>query len=129
MSRGNPPPYQCPCLPKGSAAILIDMKKLHTFALWERPLAGMFKELLRQEGIDCLLRNEQLSAAIGEIPFIECYPELWVIDDEIYPRAHLLLAAWLREQDPAAPDWRCPVCLELSEGQFNACWSCGYQRE
>jgi len=105
------------------------MKKLHTFALWERPLAGMFKELLRQEGIDCLLRNEQLSAAIGEIPFIECYPELWVIDDEIYPRAHLLLAAWLREQDPAAPDWRCPVCLELSEGQFNACWSCGYQRE
>ena len=105
------------------------MKKLRTFALWERPLAGMFKELLRNEGIACLLRNEQLSAAIGEIPFTECYPELWVIDDEIYPRARLLLENWLAEQEPAAANWTCPTCGESAEGQFNACWACGYLRE
>lgn len=105
------------------------MKKLRTFALWELPLAGMFNDLLRKEGIDCLLRNEQLSSAMGEIPFIECYPEIWVIDDETYPRAKLLLDNWLTDQDPAASNWTCPECGESSEGHFNACWSCGYQHD
>lgn len=105
------------------------MKKLHTFSLWERPLAGMFKELLSNEGVACLLRNEQLSSAIGEIPFTECYPELWVIDDETYPRAHMLLDNWLAEQDLSAGDWVCPVCGEAAEAQFNSCWSCGHQRD
>jgi hypothetical protein len=105
------------------------MKKLHTFSLWERPLAGMFKELLGNEGIACLLRNEQLSAAIGEIPFIECYPELWVVDDEAYPRARMLVENLLQEQSPPGKNWICPTCGEPAEAQFNACWACGYQRE
>ncbi len=104
------------------------MKKLRTFAIWERPLAGMFKELFRSEGIACLLRNEQLFSAIGEIPFTECYPELWVIDDETYPRARLLLENWLEEHKGSNICWECSACGESSEGQFNACWSCGQQR-
>jgi len=104
------------------------MKKLHTFDFWEQPIAGMFKELLAGEGIECLIRNERLSTAMGEIPFVECFPELWVLDEETYPRAKLLLNAWL--SNPAATEtWTCPGCSEEIDGQFTACWSCGHLRD
>ncbi|OEU73557.1 MAG: hypothetical protein BA864_14540 [Desulfuromonadales bacterium C00003093] len=105
------------------------MKKLHTFHLWERPQAGLYKDLLLQEGVVCLLKNDQLSSAVGEIPFIECFPELWVIDDEIYPRARLLLDAWLETPVGSTESWICGHCGEESGGQFTVCWSCGKAHE
>lgn len=105
------------------------MKKLLSFALNERAQAGLLKELLEQEGIPCLIRNEQLFSAMGEIPFLECLPELWVVDDEVYPRARQLLQNWLQDE-PAEPGaWCCPQCGETHDGQFGACWQCGTQRE
>jgi hypothetical protein len=104
------------------------MKKLYTFNFWELPLAGMFKELLASEGIGCIVRNEQLSAVMGEIPFLDCSPELWVIDEETYPRARLLLKAWL-EKSPHSEAWTCRQCGEKIEGQFSVCWGCGALRE
>lgn len=89
----------------------------------------MFKEILAKEGIDCLLRNDQLSMGMGEIPFVECYPELWVIDDEVYPRAKMLIEGWLGESPERAEPWVCPQCGERLEGHFGACWACGHQRE
>lgn len=105
------------------------MKKLHTFTLTEISQAGLLQELLRREGINCLIRNEQLFSAMGEIPFLECYPELWVVDNEVYPRARLLLDNWLKETDDKADTWTCPTCGETHEGQFGACWQCGSRRE
>ncbi len=105
------------------------MKKLQTFSPWERPQAELLRELLEREGIPCLLRNAELSAALGEIPFTECYPELWVIDEETWPRASSLLAQWLAESERPATPWVCPGCDERLEGQFGACWKCGRQRE
>lgn len=84
----------------------------------------MLKDILACEGVVCTLRNAELAAAVGEIPFIECCPELWVVDDEAWPRARMLLDAWLKK-DLAAPPWECPRCHEESEGHFGACWSCG----
>jgi len=91
-------------------------------------MAGMFKELLASEGIQCLIRNEQLSTAMGEIPFVECFPELWVLDEETYPRARMLLDAWLKTA-PVAESWVCPGCGEKIDGQFTVCWSCGALRD
>ena len=48
------------------------MKKLHTFSLAEQAQAGLLKELLEKEGVACLIKNEQLFAALGEITFLEC---------------------------------------------------------
>jgi len=104
------------------------MKRLHTFTLADRAEAGLLKELLEREGIACLIRNEQLFAALGEIPFLECYPELWVVDDEVWPRARLLLDNWLKGAEDAG-SWVCPACGETLEGQFGACWKCGKERE
>ncbi len=105
------------------------MKKLHTLSHQDWSQAGLLKEILAVEGIACLIRNEQLSAAIGELPFTECFPELWVIDDEVFPRAKLLLAAWLKIPERPLQGWVCPNCGEELEGNFGACWSCGQERE
>ncbi len=104
------------------------MKKLHTFSLADRAEAGLLKELLEQEGVACLIRNEQLFAALGEIPFLECLPELWVVDDDVWPRARQLLINWFKNDENAAA-WTCPSCGEILEGQFGACWKCGQARD
>lgn len=101
------------------------MKKLHTFSHRERPFAVLLKERLAAEGIICLVRNDELSTALGEIPFVACYPELWVVDNEVYPRARLLLDKWLEESERGGPEWLCPGCGEHVEGLFQSCWKCG----
>lgn len=104
------------------------MKKLHTFSIADRAEAGLLKELLAREGVACLIRNEQLFAALGEIPFLECSPELWVVDDEVWPRARMLLDNWFKIEENAA-SWTCSSCGEVLEGQFGACWQCGQERD
>jgi len=105
------------------------MKKLHIFTHRERPLANLLRERLANEGIVCLVRNDELSTALGEIPFVECYPELWVVDDEVYPRARVLLDQWLTEIGPVREAWLCTGCGEVLEGQFESCWQCGLEKE
>lgn len=84
---------------------------------------GHFKNVLEHHGIACVIKNEQLSGALGEIPFLECLPELWVLDDADLARAKRLIE---QQREPiAGPAWRCPGCGEQNEGQFAACWRCG----
>ena len=104
------------------------MKKLYTFSIWERPQAGALKEILSNEGVDCVILNEQLSTAMGEIPFLECYPELWVVDEEVYPRAKMLIEGWLETTPKDDGPWICPKCGEHLEGHFGACWYCEFER-
>lgn len=104
------------------------MKKLQVFGFYEGYLADLLQNILLDEGIDCVLRNVQLTAAVGEIPFVECCPELWVIDDEAWPRAKKFVDAWFKK-DPVVPPWSCPQCQESIEGHFGACWRCGSIRD
>lgn len=104
------------------------MKRLHTFSLADRAEAGLLQELLKREGVTCLIRNEHLFAALGEIPFLECSPELWVVDDEVWPRARILLDNWLKSEENAVA-WTCSSCGEVLEGQFGACWKCEQKRD
>ena len=101
------------------------MKKLHVFSYRERAQAAMIQEILSNEGIQCLLRNDQLSSALGEIPFVECYPELWVVDDDIFPRARKLLDGWFNDRGNSDKPWTCKNCGEHCDAQFGACWACG----
>jgi len=82
------------------------------------------KNLLDTLGIRTFVKNEMLASGIGELPFADCQPELWIADDADAERAKRALdEGWLR---PAARGdrWQC-ACGEISEAQFTQCWRCG----
>jgi Putative prokaryotic signal transducing protein len=89
---------------------------------------GHLKSLLEEAGIRCMIKNELLSAALGEIPFLECLPELWVLADEQARHAEALIAESMvtaRAEPVGGPAWRCGICGASNEPQFAACWRCG----
>ena len=97
------------------------MRKVHTAeSLFE---VAHLRNVLEAAGIDCFVRNE-LGGAIGEIPFVECWPELWVIRNGDALRAQGLIDEARRSGPVHGPDWRCDRCGELVEGQFDSCWRC-----
>ena len=93
----------------------------------DHPLqAAIWADTLRAAGIRCEVRNTTLSGAMGEIPFLECAPQLWVLDERDVVRANEVLQQLRRPV--AGPPWRCTECGEESEPQFGTCWKCGAVR-
>jgi hypothetical protein len=85
---------------------------------------GLLKNVLEQSGIACVIRNDLLSGGVGEIPFLECLPELWVLEDKDLARAATLLKNF-EEPSGRTAQWCCAACGERNEGQFAVCWQCG----
>ena len=83
------------------------------------------RNLLETAGIACQIRNDRLSGALGEIPFVECWPELWLLDERDALRARGLIDIALARPPERAPDWVCSCCGETIEAQFAQCWRCG----
>src|SRR5512139_2682272 len=54
------------------------------------------RNVLESAGIACEVRNDRLGGVIGEIPFVECWPELWVRRPGEAARARSLIAEALR---------------------------------
>jgi len=81
--------------------------------------------LLRAEGIPAVVRNDRLMGVLGEVPYVECWPQLWVVNHGDAGRAERLIDQALRDPGDADRPWRCVRCGERSEGQFAACWNCG----
>jgi len=86
---------------------------------------SIYRSILAGHGIRCRIRNEFLSAGMGELPPIECWPQLCVDDDD-YEEAKRIVEDALNEKDTAA--WTCDACGEELEGQFSECWNCGTSR-
>lgn len=84
-------------------------------------LAGV----LRAAGIRCDVRNTTLSGALGEIPWQECAPQLWV-DERDESRARALVEN-LRAP-PQGTAWTCQSCGERLDPQFGQCWNCGAEK-
>lgn len=83
-----------------------------------------YKNLLASEGIRSEIRNQYLGSILGEMPFAETWPELWIRNDMDYDRAKQLIDDSIADESPAA-GWRCDNCGEDNERQFAACWKCG----
>ena len=80
-----------------------------------------YKNLLASEGIRAEIRNEFLGSILGEMPFAETWPEIWVADLD-FDRATQLISSAEGESPPDG--WQCKRCGEDNEGQFAACWNC-----
>jgi Putative prokaryotic signal transducing protein len=62
--------------------------------------AHLVKGVLENEGIRSIVKNEHLSGLAGEIPAMEAWPEVWVLDDDLAERAESILARF-RDAGPA----------------------------
>jgi len=85
---------------------------------------GQIQSLLESQGIRTFLRNEYGSSVVGELPFVEVVPQLYVLEQKDAARARELI----RMEEAAVStgsDWICPECGAEVEGTFSCCWNCG----
>lgn len=87
-------------------------------------LINHYQNVLASEGIATQIKNQHLSSILGEMPFAETWPELWVLNDMDFDRAKQLIDASILDESPPH-GWRCEKCGEENERQFAACWNCG----
>jgi len=98
------------------------MKRLYKTPYYHE-LSGI-QSVLEQNGISVLLKNQNPSIALGEIPFLECMPEIWVIDDAQFEQAKQLLGSIVTKPAPQGT-FICPQCGEKMSTAFDTCWNCG----
>ena len=86
--------------------------------------AGLMRSYLEQHDIPSMLRNEHTSAVIGDLPFVDNNPEIWV-DDLSCDRALGLIKQIQQPSSAFQRDWDCHNCHEDNPGNFELCWQCG----
>lgn len=84
-----------------------------------------YRNLVAAEGISCFLKNENMGSVMGEIPYAEIWPELWVRNDLEAARAEEIIREAQNAEAASGPSWRCRDCGEENEYQFAVCWNCG----
>lgn len=82
------------------------------------------RNVLITAGIRCEVRNQYLAGALGDLPMMETWPQLYVDDaDERFALGALAGAATAKSGKP----WICGGCGEQLEPQFTQCWRCGLE--
>jgi rubrerythrin len=90
--------------------------------------AAQLKSMLEAMHIPCFLRNENMMRVAGEVPFDQCWPEVWIVEDEDEERARQVLDEFRHPLRHRGPPWWCPKCGEHHQGQFSHCWNCGTEK-
>ena len=80
------------------------------------------RNVLTAAGIDSELRNQYLAGALGDLPMLETWPQVWV-EDALESAA--LSALQNAATAPPGASWVCSQCGEELEPQFTTCWRCG----
>lgn len=85
--------------------------------------AQLAVDALSSLGIVTHIFNANAAGALGEVPFMQAQPEVWVDVDAEEARARGALAG-LRNALPR-DEKTCAHCGELNPGNFLSCWRCG----
>lgn len=85
--------------------------------------AQLISDTLSSLGIPNRILNVHASGALGDLPFLQAQPEIWIDDDAQVARAHEALQH-LRSAS-AGDGASCPRCGETNPGNFLSCWNCG----
>ena len=80
------------------------------------------RNVLIMAGIESEMRNQYLAGALGDLPMLETWPQLWV-EDAMEKAALRALA--VAATAPGGAPWICAQCGEQLEPQFTSCWRCG----
>ncbi len=87
-------------------------------------MAWHIKNVLENNAMPAMVKNEQLYSVAGEIPVTECMPEVWVVDPADFAGAEALIRKIQQENETTQADWICSTCQESNGGNFEICWSC-----
>ena len=97
------------------------MKKVYSTEILAN--AWNIKNVLEQHDIEAVIKNENLFSVSGEIPFLECMPEVWV-KPLFFVRAQQIIAELEGSSEDTGPDWTCAACGESNLSNYFVCWSC-----
>lgn len=98
------------------------MKRVHIApTLLDAQLAA---DALSSLGIVSHIFNANAAGAMGEVPFMQTQPEVWVDDDTQETQACEALAGLLNARPRAEKN--CSHCGESNPGNFLSCWQCGH---
>jgi hypothetical protein len=97
------------------------MRRLYSAA--SLPEAHLVLGLLAAAGIEARVFNEYAGGALGELPFAEVAPSVWIEEERDLVRARQVVASY--ENPMAVPgSTRCPACGEENPRHFALCWQC-----
>ena len=85
--------------------------------------AQLVVDALSSLGIISHIFNANAAGALGEVPFMQAQPEVWVDDDTQEVHAREVLADFLNVKPGA--EKTCSYCGERNPGNFLSCWHCG----
>lgn len=88
------------------------------------PDAHIVANLLARAGVEARVFNENAQSGLGDIPFGEAYPQVWVMDDKDADRARDLIRVHERTSANVGTVF-CRACAEENPGNFETCWKCG----
>ena len=97
------------------------MKKVYSTEILAN--AWNVRNVLEQHDIESVVKNENLFSVSGEVPFLECLPEVWV-KPLYYDRARQIIEEIEKTNEDNGPDWICARCGESNLGNYSICWSC-----
>ncbi len=101
------------------------MKRVYSSLI--RSTCEYVKNILEEQGIPCIITGDYLGVAVGEIPPIETWPGVWVLQNADEDRA-LQIIEDLNQKEKEKGTWRCARCGEELDQQFDMCWKCGTAR-
>lgn len=101
------------------------MRKLYSAANLQE--AHIVLGLLRAAGIEAIILNASAQGGLGEIPFAQTYPEIWIKAPLDLPRARAVVDEFERPSAATAA-WFCSQCGEENPGGFEVCWNCAGAR-
>lgn len=88
---------------------------------------GQMQSVLESNGIATFVKNQFGSSVMGEVPFVEVCPQLFILNEKDLSKAQALL----QETSPVETSdqsWVCSKCRTEIEGQFEQCWNCGLEK-
>jgi hypothetical protein len=97
------------------------MQRLYSAA--NLPEAHLVRGLLTAAGIESRVLNEYAGGALGELPFAEAAPSVWIEEECDLSRARYVISSY--EHAVTVPGvMRCDHCGEDSPRDFSICWQC-----
>ena len=85
--------------------------------------AYLVQGLLTTAGIESQLLNEYAQGGVGELSFVEAYPELWLVNVSQSEQARNIIKSYER-RDTTIETVVCPHCTEPNPETFEVCWRC-----